>query len=342
MNTRDVLAATAGEPRLAVEAELRPVAGTRFQATGFPDLGPARYQRPDGTEMLLVESAQSMANRLETLCWDGGANDGAGDLVDTLAGMPYVKVLGDNGRMLTSSILEAHRVNSPYILEGRDVTFLDRLKEEARGLEWGPVDPARLAGMVFRYDPNSLVHGAFLAKKELAGGRLRLTRALSAFVEASDVRETESGGVKNDHVDPSGDTRQGFGNVPFHRTEFTAAYIAASFTLDLALLRGYRLPEAALEFLVALSLWKVQRFLSGPVRYRTACDLEPVGAPHVVRPAGLVLPDLTTLHADVRSSLVACRDAGLFAEPPVTEIRWQPKRGKEKAASGAEAEEELG
>ena len=59
-----------GVPRLLLEAVLKPVQGERFQPTGFADLGPARYQLPDGTEMLLVESAQSVANRLEAVCWD--------------------------------------------------------------------------------------------------------------------------------------------------------------------------------------------------------------------------------------------------------------------------------
>ncbi len=56
-----------GAPRLMVEATLEPVQGERFQPTGFPDLGPATYTLPDGTGKLLVESAQSMANRLEVV-----------------------------------------------------------------------------------------------------------------------------------------------------------------------------------------------------------------------------------------------------------------------------------
>jgi hypothetical protein len=65
----------------------------------------------------------------------------------------------------------------------------------------------------------SLIHGVFLAKKDLAGGRLRIARALSAFIEASGVNIAASGGVKNDHVNPSGDTKSGFGNVPFSRDD---------------------------------------------------------------------------------------------------------------------------
>ena len=42
----------------------------------FADLGPARYKAYRDNEvadMLLVESPQSVANRLESVCWDTGA-----------------------------------------------------------------------------------------------------------------------------------------------------------------------------------------------------------------------------------------------------------------------------
>ena len=75
-------------PRLLLKATLQPLQGTRFQPTGFPDLGAATYDVPDGRKMLLVESAQSMANRLEAVCWDS-VND---DWVEPLKGLPMVKV----------------------------------------------------------------------------------------------------------------------------------------------------------------------------------------------------------------------------------------------------------
>lgn len=42
-------------PRVLIEASLEPLQGTRFQPTGFPNLGAAVYDGPEGRRMLLVE-----------------------------------------------------------------------------------------------------------------------------------------------------------------------------------------------------------------------------------------------------------------------------------------------
>ena len=278
--------------RLLVEAELRPVQGARFQPTGFPDLGAAVYESPTGTR-LLVESPQSMANRLEAVCWDAGAHT----LRKDLEGLSYVRVEKQDGTYLTSSVTESHRLNSPYILEG-DKAFFGRLKEETKDLDEGALDRTKLAAIVFAYDANALIHGLFLAKSELVGGRLRIERALSAFIEAESVRVAASGGVKMDHVDPSGDTAKGFGHVPFQRDEYTAAKITAYFNLDLNEIRGFGLGTPAERLLITLALFKVLALLDGHLRLRTACDLE-VASIRVTRPEAFTLPSL----ADVRQAL---------------------------------------
>lgn len=324
-------------PRLLLEAELKPVQGDRFQSTGFADLGAARYKAPDGTDMLLVESAQSVANRLETAIWDD-AND---DLIEELRGLPYISVRHPDGVRLTNSILEAHRINSPYILEGKDQSVLKRLKADAAGFEIGPVNIRVLAKLVLHYDANALLHGVFLAKKELAGGRLRLTRSLSGFVEATGVQTAESGGVKNDRVNPGGEAKQGFGNVPFHRTEFTAKQIKAYFNLDLALLRGYGLPPEATKLLVTLALLKMRRFLDLGLRLRTACDFEVVGGLKVTRPDSFVVPSESDLLTAVGTLVDTCgRIEGLFADPAVTEVVWEADKKKAKKNEGEPTDEE--
>ncbi len=317
-------------PRLLMEADLRPLQGDRFQPTGFPDLGAARYTLPDGMEMLLVESSQSVANRMELACWDD-AND---DLIEELKGLPYIRVNRQDGTPLTNSILESHRINSPYILEGKDKKVFERLKAGAAGLEIGPVKISQLARLIFTYDANAILHGVFIAKSDLAGGRLRMTRLLTGYVEAKDVHVAESGGVKNDRVDPGGDTKSGFGNVPFHRTEFTAKKITAFFNLDLALLRGYGLGDVPTRLLIALSLFKVRRFLSSGLRLRTACDLECVDGIRVTKPRGFVIPEEDAALRECSLLIGECRKTGLFAEPAVTVVKWEPVKKKEKPKEG--------
>lgn len=289
--------------RLLLEAQLKPVQGARFQPTGFPDLGAAVFESPTGTR-LLVESAQSMANRLEATCWDPVSQD----LIPELRGMSYVRVERD-GKYLTSSIVEAHRLNSPYILESKDRTFFDLLVSKAKALDEGIIDRKKLAALVFSYDANALLHGVFLAKKELVGGRLRIERALSAFIEAEGVRVAASGGVKNDHVDPSGEAEKGFGNVPFQRDEYTAERITAYFNLDLNEIRAFGLGANAERLLVALALYKIECFLDGRLRLRTACDLEVDGNVHVVRPEHFTLPPLATLRKDLEELVTKCASA---------------------------------
>jgi len=312
------LSALAAEPRLLFDVPLQPLQGSRFQPTGFPDLGAATFSH-QGNDMLLVESAQSMANRLETVCW----NEAEDELVAPLQGLPYVRVIS-NGSIATNSLLESHRINSPYILEGKDKSFFETLKEELGGLEVGRVDLRLLAKVLLKYDANALVHGVFLAKKDLAGGRLRLPRMLSAFIEAEGATVAASGGVKKDEVDPKGDTSKGFGHVPFHRDEFTAEKITAYFNLDLAQLRGYGLSEEAQTLLIALSLFKVQKFLRDGLRLRTACDLEPAGDLIIKRPAtGFSLPSLDELAMAIPSLIKAASPH--FAEPAITEVQYAAK-----------------
>jgi CRISPR-associated protein Csb1 len=302
-------------PRLLIEATLQPIAGTRFQPTGFPDLGAAQYKAANGADMLLVESAQSMANRLETVCWDTVQND----WVSALSGLPCVVVKNNEGKEITNSVLEAHRINSPYILEGKDKSFLNTLKTELAVGELAAVDLKLLSKTLLKYDINALIHGVFIAKSEVAGGRMRLPRALTAFIEASQVITASSGGVKNDALNPSGDTGKGFGNVPFHREEFTGN-ITAYFVLDLALIRGFGLGADVENLLIAISLFKIRRFLNEGLRLRTACDLEVVGDLRVKRPADYTLPSLEEIEQALPTLIQSA--SSHFASPAKTSVTF--------------------
>lgn len=299
------LSALQNAPRLLIEAKLEPVQGTRFQPTGFPEIGAAQYDGPDGTPMLLLESAQSVANRLEEPCWDN-AND---DWVPPLQGLSLIKVVDEAGTPVTNSVLEAHRINSEYIARAPE---FDVVKSAMGYRKDRPFSAARqLAPVLLKYDINSLIHGVFL---EEVAGVIRLPRALSGFIEARDVKVAASGGVKRG-IEPG--KKGGEGNVVYHKDEFVSPEITAYFNLDLAQLRGYGFPQPVLELLIALSLFKIQAFLTQGLRLRTACDLDCLDIA-VKRPEGFSLHTLGELEAALPGMIDSARPNAAFEVLTVT------------------------
>lgn len=341
------------QPRLLIEAQLHPVQGARFQPTGFPDLGAAEFDGPDGRRMLLVESHQSVANHLERAVFKEFTRDTVSDeLADAVSGLPYVDIdLGEFGR--TSTLLEAHRLNTPYLWDSDHESALALqaellkaigipAKRKKKGEEIedgnevaGVLDMKRFYRTLLKYDINSLLHGVFLEK---VAGRLRLPRVLTGFIEAVDVSPAQSGGVKNDHVFPKKDetsgisSKEGYTNVPFPRTEFVAKdnNITAYFNVDLALIRGFGLGEATKNLLIALSLYKIRRFLDEGLRLRSYCALEVSGDWKTTRP-GSPSYDLPT-RSEIESALPTLIDIvtreGKFVDPRITRITWS--KGKKK------------
>lgn len=326
-------------PRLLLEAELKPIQGTRFQPTGFPDLGAALYDGPDGRRMLLVESAQSMANRLEAVCWDTVADN----WVEPLKGLPVIKVVDKDGKALTNSVLEAHRINSPYIVNTKE---FESIKAEIAFSDEKPFDVRKqLVPVLLKYDTNALLHGVFLEK---VGGVVRMPRALSAFIEAEDVNVAASGGVKLDRVKPGkgeeGQTAsEGYGNIPYSRDEYTARRITAFFNLDLSQIRAFGLGMSVENLLIALALYKIRRFLDGQLDLRSGCDFELVET-RVTRPvSGFVLPTLQEISQVLPQLIKAVTNEKRFADPAVTVVKWSGaikgsgKRGKDKSGGGEES-----
>ncbi len=306
-------------PRTVLEVDLKPLAGSRFQPTGFPDLGAAEFDAADGSKALIVESAQSMANRLEATTWDEARDEQA----DPLSVLPYVRILSPERDFLTSSRLEAHRLASAYIMQGKvgdqdgSAWMLAKL-----GLVKGrPLDYRAVARACFAIDPVSLVHGVFFARKEWPW-QPKIARALTSFIEAYQVIPAVSGGVKRDSVNNEGKdgaTSEGYGMVPFHRVEYTAGLITAYFTVDHQQFRSYGLSEPATALLGALADFEIASVLSGGLRLRTACDL----AVHDVRGKQ---PDLDEAADRIAKLAVEC-SAELGG---VTEVIWAGRVAKAK------------
>ena len=322
--------------RLTLRASLKPASGLdRFQPAGFPEIGHVIYDapRPDDSvqKVCIVDSAASMANHLETVCL---ASEHSLDLVDELEGMPYVECRTDDGwpnvtddgrgpkRLVVTTLSEGHRLASTYFLDGklagnnksRDRKFGDVLRDEFGIADLGkkshplPEQWWSVFSTICGYDPNSLVHGVLFPAMGI-----KLPRMLTAHLEAFDAARVRSSGVKFDKL---GKTSSG--QPIFSVDEETARKIVATFVIDLALLRSFGrgsrgLNGAKKEFLLALALWKTERLLRGPFRYRSNCDLEL----HELRIRGREEP--VELHAiDIKSAI----EKAEFRDSPVTQVYW--------------------
>lgn len=171
-----------------------------------------------------------------------------------------------------------------------------------------------------------------------------MPRALSSFIEASEVNEAQSGGVKNDHVKPGkgeeGRTsKEGFGNVPFPRSEFTSPRIVAYFNLDLAQIRAFGLGNAVTHLLIALALFKIQALVHSGLRLRTACDLEVKDSGIVIkRPTDFVLPPLAELEAALPNLIEVVATEQNWPTDRVTRVTWDGSaKAKKVSAKDAKA-----
>jgi CRISPR-associated protein Csb1 len=191
-----------------------------------------------------------------------------------------VRIVDGDGGFLSSSRLEAHRLASAYIMDGRvDGRQGREWLPERLGLKVGqPLDYRAVARACFALDPVSLVHGVFFAQKPWPW-QPKIARAVTSFIEATSAQPAVSGGVKKDGVineAKEGATAEGYGMVPHHRVEYTAEEITAYFSVDHDQIRSYGLSEPATALLEALIDFEIGTLLDGGLRLRTACDLKVV------------------------------------------------------------------
>lgn len=323
----ETLLGSDGPVAMTIQARLEPVGeGARFQPAGFPQIGHVIYRAPVRVgrywveePVCIVDSAASMANHLETVCL---ADPHGVELHPQLQGLPYVLCETETGRVVTSSLKEGHRLASDYFLDatldGRQ--FREVLREAAGVVEvkkdkayWVyPESQWNIFSAVFRYDPNSLVHGVLFAREQI-----KLSRILSAVMEAHGASRVGSSGVKFDRL---GKTTSG--QPIFAVDEETAQEIRATFLLDLALLRSYGrndlgLSDVQKRLLLEFGLWKVTRLLEKPFRFRSNCFLKCVEIE--VRCEGVDQAMKGLPKVEIATAIEGVR----FPDPLVTRVRYR-------------------
>jgi len=366
-----------GPTCLIIRAWLTPVAGLdRFQPAGFPEMGHVIYDAPrkDATpeKVCIVDSPASMANHLEAVCLNGPTA-----LHPDLDGLPYVKCVTDHhgdtpaesdamDTQVCTTLTEGHRLASDYFLDSlkdpkwsknkwEGTTFRESLRTEF-GIKEVKKDKTYFAWpdtwwqiykVLFRYDPNSLVHGVLFAKEQI-----KISRLLTAHHEAFGAARVGRSGVKFDRLQKTTS-----GQPIFAVEDETADEIRATFIIDLALLRSYGRGDKGLNdtqkrLLLELAVWKVKKLLEKPFRYRSGCHLacegiEWLNESDMMRPFGTddasqlgarpALKKPEELVVDIKKAI----DKAGFDEKPVTSVYYASadlfklESDKKKPASGA-------
>lgn len=268
-----------------------------IQPTGFPDIGACIFKDAEGQLRCLVESEQSMANRLEAVCMRD-----AGEWVEPWSSaLPLIEVVNDEGKRIATNLTEPHRIASSYILEGKinGVEFREILWR-AIGMQGSGKDTslpltgrAQLDSVIFALDPSALLHGYQFVQTSFVG--MRQPRILHARIEATLGGDEEMNYAmeKVDQIEPKPQPTK-LGDIPNNKGQSIAAKhriiwkdISAIFELDLLALKNLHLTDDQKKFLLGLALWKIGAFLSdyssfdprsrqtlGALRLRADCHLK--------------------------------------------------------------------
>lgn len=331
-----------GERYLALDVELEPLGSPTIQLTTFANTGPSFYEAPDGQLAAVVDSVASMANQLELTIWDEAACEPA----HPVAPLPWVKVVGADDTYFTSSRRAAHRLGAHSLVNGAEVGTGEVMEARLKRLLGDASAPmfTHLARVVWAHDPLSILHGCWFAG--IWEGRARLTRALSARIDALGVQSqsVQVGGQKTaDHISEVTIRQAGAegttveGEVPHYTAEVSASRIVSPIVLDLALLRSYGLPPEAHRALVATGVLQIAELIAAWPRRRSRCILDVKGIA-VRRPAGLAFPSVDEIRDDFLDELRTeclsrCQAAtgSEKAEPLI--VRWVPKAKASKKGS---------
>lgn len=328
-------------PAIAFQLDLESFGPSAIQLPTFQDVGNAVFSRPDGVQSGILDTHASMANRLEAAVW----NDEQETVINCLEQMPFVSVRSPSNQLVTASLLESHRLNSPYIFKstmpGENKKFEKYFGERLKAAEGTPGGyKPELAKIFAGIDPCSLIHGTFMSYSkefELSGAGSKLTAALTGFAEVANISPVEYGTAKQDRIDARqgalGKSNEGFGTFQTPATLWYAEQIAAYYYLDIDLLHSYQLGNTFVEWTVCVSLLKILRFIRRGLRLRSHCILQPqltelgeialnFQLPLEKRNQNYFeqgLPDQNELENHIVELTQTLRNEGIFGEPLVLE-----------------------
>ena len=312
--------------RIQLEYILVPAYGKTFTPTNFPSLGPAEFSTMNENNTkhiknLIVESSQSLANHFE----DTILADNKIDILPLFSTMPHVIVKDQDGNFITNTLIEPHRINSPYVIRSEKIQELMEKHLSDRIINVG-----NFAKFLAKYDVNSIIHGVFLS--QMFSGRYQLGRLLTASIHATDINSVHYKAVKIDRYDPTGKqngnngAKGGYGNVLYEKAEYTAGKITMYVDIDVGRLLSYGLSNSLNELIYTIILYKLKKFTNDFISLRSNCVFKVKKQNIIIPKLFKKLPSVKILEKDIQRLLKLCIAKKLCtANPTVVKISTRPK-----------------
>lgn len=314
--------------RIQLEYTLIPASGKTFIPTNFPSLGPAEFSTMNDNNTkhiknLIVETTQSLANHFEDMI----LADNRIDILPQFNNMPHVIVKDQDSNFITNTLIESHRINSPYVIKSEKIQDLMEKHLSDRIINLG-----KFAKFLSKYDINSIIHGVFLA--QMFSGKYKMARLLTASIYATDVNSIHYKAAKIDRYDATGKqdgnsgAKGGYGNVIYDKVEYTAGKITMYVDIDIGRLLSYDLPDSLNELIYTIMLYKIKKFTSDFISLRSNCVFK-VKRINTIHPKSLKpIPSVKTLEKDIQRLLKLCITKKLCtSNPMVVKISQTEEKG---------------
>jgi CRISPR-associated protein Csb1 len=323
-----------------------------FNASTFPNIGQLIFDRGD-VPCLVLDSHASVTNMLE------GTVQLPGTEVPVFEGLPYVRMVNQDGGYEATSLTLPHRLGSGYLVKNNSA-MLEGVRYNQRLIS--EIKDKGLHLTMLRYCPMSLLHGAWFSQMS---GNHKVAKSVGGRLIAENVKLAQVGGTLMDKVrqesgsldlssfekeDADGDgkadkaSKLGIGMIPHDGKRYCADRVMGEFFINYGQINSFKIPGCGKDLLKALAVYEVYAFLATVPMHRSDCQM--------------TLKEISYLNADitlggdrepvmsldeakvaVEKAIEDCKKAGLFAGVSEVVVTLKDKDVKDKKSKKGAAVE---
>lgn len=291
-----------------------------FNPATFANIGQLIYST-NGKQYMILDSFASVTNMLETAIQKPGTE------APIFAGLPYVRMVDQDGVYQATSITLPHRLASGYLLKNKSAMLGTERFDKKISAE---IKHSGLHATVLKYCPMSLLHGVWFS--QLEGGHCKISKSVSGNLIAEGVTVAVAGGTLMDNVrkqsanlDMSyfeGDkaakaSELGIGMIPHSTKRYACDRVIGNFYINFEQIDSYKIHQSGKTLLKALGIYEVYYFLAKVPMHRSDCvmSLKAADSNIDIGLDGNLIKDLDQAHTAVKTAIDYCKNEGVIGSP---------------------------